>query len=432
MWVIAIACLRRTLYLALVALLLSFWPAPGAAAAMTVDKVTVTISAPEPPPASVAKRMATSITRVGEEMLGGRTISDIKLNQTVFEKLVREIFDRVLVGYTVETVSITPGATTHIGVTIVPWGELVRNVTLEFDMAGLSTEVAGLVKQDLGNIEDQVANVLIGLPVDSVDWAGGVSRVVIRQLLQDQLPEFRSNLEITAGRVTHIRLSLIPTGPVIDNIRLSLKSHTIPNILLAEAENPIREEASMLRGLPVSFVERHQDYFTGRIAEAAVRQPIVGRYSLTIAPAVHAGTDTEIIINAETAKYRVTLEGSLDMGRHEDNTMAKLHIGKFISRRDEVFFETRFFPEDLSWRFEPGWGHKFNDNAIVGIRYNISDKESTLWANQHLGSSWTIRFEHQTKSADNEFGIKYKLHDSLSAEYVIANKDSWLRLIANL
>jgi hypothetical protein len=188
----------------------------------------------------------------------------------------------------------------------------------------------------------------------------------------------------------------------------------------------------MLRGLPVAFVERHKDYFTGEITQAAARHPAARQYGITLTPIVHPGTDTQITLNAETSKYRVTLEGNLDVGHQEDNTSAKFHFGKFTGTRDEAFFEINFIPDNLTWEFEPGWGHKFTENTVAGIRYNLSERESTLWLNQYVGSNWTIRFEHMPKSEYNEIGVKYKLHEFLSAEYVITEKENWLRLVANL
>ncbi|HWR44341.1 hypothetical protein [Sporomusa sp.] len=433
MRVITVKYPRHILYLSLVVLmLLVLLPGTGLAASETVDKITVTITAAEPPPDRVAKRMTASVTTVGEQMLVGRTIGDVATNQSSYEKLVREIFDRVLVGYTVDQVSITPGTTTRILVAVMPWGDVVRDVSLEIDLSGLSPDVVQLIKKDMGKVEDQVASVLIGLPVDSVEWAGGVSKAVIRELLANQLPEFRSNLEIAAGQKTNIKLSLVPIGPVIDNVHIALRSRTIPNVLLAEASPSVRGAAGMLRGLPVAFVERHKDYFSAEITSVAARHPVASQYGLKLTPVVHPGTDTEIILNAETTKYRVTLEGSLDMGRLEDNTSAKLHFGKFTGSRDEAFLEVKFLPDNLTWEFEPGWGHKFTENTLAGIRYNFSDKESTLWVNHYVGSNWTIRFEHMPKSEYNELGVRYKLHDFLSAEYVITEKENWLRLVANL
>ncbi|MBP2637676.1 MAG: hypothetical protein H6Q72_3583 [Firmicutes bacterium] len=338
--------------------LLCLGTATGLAADETVDKIVVNVSAVEPPPERIAKRMKASIMTVSEQMLVGRTIVDVETNRDKYENLVRDIFNRVLVGYTVEQVSLMSGTSTGISVVVKPWGDVVRDVSLEIDMGGLSPNVIKLIKNDMGKVEEQVADVLIGLPVDSVEWAGGISKSVIRELLANQLPEFRSNLEIAAGQHTSIKLSLIPTGPIINNVEVSLRSRTIPNILLAEAKRPVRETAEMLRGLPVAFVERHKAFFSAEIQNAAASHPVAKQYELKLTPMITPGVDTEITINAETSKYRVVLEGSLDMGREDDNTTTKLHVGKFTNRRDEIFLEVKFMPDNLDWEFEPGWGHR--------------------------------------------------------------------------
>lgn len=416
----------------IVVLLLSVWSENALAASDTVDKIVVTVGAEESPPDRIAKRMTASITTVGEQMLVGRTLIDVEANQAKYENLVRDIFNRVLVGYTVDQVHLSPGTTTGILVTVQPWGDVVRNVSLEIDMGGLSPEVMKLIKQDMGKVEEQVADVLLGLPVESVEWAGGISKNVIRELLAGQLPEFRSNLEINAGQQTTVKLALIPTGAIINNVQFSLRSQTIPNILLAEARPPVREAAEMLRGLPVAFVERHKEYFTTELAKNVAKYPIVQKYGLLLTPAIIPGSNTEITLNVETTKYRVLLEGSLDMGRQDDNTLAKLHFGKFAGNRDEIFMEIKFMPDNLDWEFEPGWGHKFTENTVAGLRYNVSERQSILWLDHYLGPNWTIRLEETPRTDYYECGVRYKLHEFLSAEYVITEKENWLRLIANL
>lgn len=376
--------------------------------------------------------MTASVTTVGEQMLLGRSIEEVTANRAGYEKLVREIFDRVLVGYSVEQVSITPGTTTHIQVAVTPWGDVVQDVALEVDINGLSPELAAMIKKEMGKAEDKIGNVLIGLPIESVEWAGGVSKAVIREMLAEQLPEFRSNLEIAAGQHTKVKLSLLPNGPVVQEVNLALRSRTIPNILLSQASPPAQEAAGMLRGLPVAFVDRYKDYFTAQITAAAAKHPVAEQYGLTVTPVINPGTTTEVVLNAETSKYHISLEGSLDVGRIEDNTTAKLHVGQFVGKKDELFMEVSFIPSTVSWSFEPGWGHKFGDTAVAGFRYNTSEEHSTLWLNQYAGANWTLRFERTPKTNYNEFGVRYKMHEFLSAEYVVTEKESWLRLIANL
>ena len=403
------------------------------AAAATVETVAVSISSPEgKPPARIAKRMEASVATVGNHVFTGRSIAEITAGKSDYERIVSDVIGRVLVGYSVEAVQITPGRSTQIAVTISPWGDVVRDVRLEVDFGSLSPEVADLITKDMGDLEDMLAGVLVGLPIDSLDWAGGVSKTVIRELLTAQLPEFRSNFDILSGTHTIVKLSLAPQGPVVQDTRVSLRSRTIPNVLLWKAKPAVEKAAKMMNGLPVAFVERHQDYFNNRLAEVVKDHPVAKEYGLTLLPEVIAGQQTQIQLKAETTKYRLTLEGYVDMGREEDNTAIKLHAGKFINSADELFTEVEFIPSSVSWKFYPGWSHKLGTTTYAGVKYDISDKDNILWLNQNFGSDWSLRLEHASSTEGDEIGLRYKIHDFLSAEYVVGEHENWLRLIGHL
>jgi hypothetical protein len=399
----------------------------------SVETVTVDIkSSDAPPPPRILRRMESSVATVGDQILVGRRIADVADKKESYEKLVKEVFDRVLVGYSVQQVVITPGEATHIAVLLSPWGDVVKNVRLETDFGGVSPGAAALIQQDMGNIADKINNVLLGMPVDAVDWAGGVSKSVIREILADQLPEFRSNLDILPGQTTVVKLSLMPAGPVIRDVKVSLRSHTIPNVLLLEAQAPLEESARILRGLPVAFVERHSDYFNSVLTVPVADRPIVRRYGLKLSSQLNTGSETEVVVNVETTKYNVTLEGYLDVGKTTDNTSARLHIGEYVGKRDELFLETTFIPGSVSWIFAPGWGHRLSESTTAGIKYQIEGKNDILWLYQDLGKNWMLRLERTPGTGHNEVGIRLKLHNFLSAEYIFTNNERWLRLVGNL
>ncbi|MDR3561805.1 MAG: hypothetical protein P4N59_10270 [Negativicutes bacterium] len=398
-----------------------------------VEGVAVGIkSSDAPPPARVLRRMESSVATVGDQLLVGRRISDVADNKASYEKLIREVFDRVLVGYSVQQVLLTPGTKTQIAVLISPWGEVVRDVRLEVDFDGVAPGAVTLIKKDMGNIGEKINDVLLGMPVDAVDWAGGVSRTLIREILAAQLPEFRANLDITAGQTTVIKLSLLPAGSVIHDVKVTLRSHSIPNMLLLEAKAPLEDAAAVLRGLPVAYVERHGDYFTNLFIAAVASDSMVRNYGLKLSSQLNTGTETEVVVNAETYKFKVTLEGYLDVGRSGSNTSAQLHVGEFVSKRDELFFETTFIPASVSWELEPGWGHRMGDSTEAGFRYHINDKNNILWLNQEIGKHWALRLERTPVTDHNELRVRYKLHDFLSVEYVFTNNERWLRLVGNL
>ncbi|HML89508.1 MAG TPA: hypothetical protein PKA28_13785 [Methylomusa anaerophila] len=397
-----------------------------------VAAITVSITAVKPPPVRIVKRMSASVATVGEQMFLGRSVTDLETNSQSYSQLIKEIFDRVLVGYSVERVSISPGPTTHIAVNVTPWGDVVQDVALEIDFGRLSPELTDIIKQDMGSIEEKINDVLIGLPVDAVDWAGGVSKSVIREILADQLPEFKANLDIIAGQRTVVKLSLIPAGATVQAVNVSFRSHTIPQLLLLEAKPVVEKEVAVMRGLPVAFLERHRDYFTNTISSYAERQPLVKRYGVTITPVINPGEDTQVILQAETTKYRISLEGNLDIGRLQDNTSAKLHAGVFLNKKDEAFLEVSFLPSSVTWEFEPGWGHRLSSQTTAGFRYNFAHGQAKVWMTQDIGRNWSLRLERTPESGANEFAVRYKLHELLSAEYVFTNQENWLRLVGNL
>lgn len=407
--------------------------AVAAAQGGTVDSVTVSVrSDGTPPPVRVAKRMELSVATVGEHVLVGKKISDIEANPEAYEKVIKEVFDRVLVGYFVRDVSIVAGPTAKVSVVVKPWGEVVREVTLETDFGNLPPVATELIKQDMGNIQDKLSNVLVGMPVDAMDWAGSVSKTVIRETLADQLPEFRAGLEFIPGPVTVVKLSLTPIGPVVRDVNVTLRSRTLPNLILLDTRPAVEDEAAALRGLPIAFVERHNAYFTDRLKTAAMRHSVARRYGFDLTASLNPGPETGVQIGAETTKYNIGLEAFLDMGRTTDDTSLRLHVGQKVGKADELFLETTFIPGTVSWEFAPGWGHRLGARTETGVKYNFSGDKTLLWLKQDLGSGWMLRLERTPADDRNELGVRYKLHDYLSAEYVFTRDNKWLRLIGNL
>jgi hypothetical protein len=401
----------------------------------TVEKIQVNISAANgtmPPPSRIAKRMADSVTIVGEHVILGRRVGEVADAKASYERIIKEVFDRILVGYYVDQVSIAPGPETAITVEVSPWGDVVREVALEVDYGGMSPEIAALVRKDMGNLSDKVDDALIGLPVDAVDWAGAVSKSLIQELLAAQLPDFRANIDITGGTKTVIRLSLLPAGATIQDVRISLQSHTIPNILLGGVRPAMEEAAQGLVGLPVAFVDRHKDYFTAQVASAAAGHRIVRTYGLTVTPSLSPGTTTEISVNADTGRYNIWLEGYLDMGRNDQDSSARLHAGQFFGSRDEGFVEVDFIPGSVTWKFAPGWSHRIGYNTQAGVKYDLSDKEAVLQLYQPLGHDWSLRVERTPAAGYDEIGLRYKIHDYISVEYIFTDDSQWLRLVGNL
>ncbi|HWR41084.1 MAG TPA: hypothetical protein VN611_16460 [Patescibacteria group bacterium] len=421
----------------LLLMLTIYFPGAGstvaaAAAATTVERVEVTVTAAAATPTRVITRMTASVTAVGEQMLTGRQVAAVDAGRDSYARLIREIFDRVLVGYSVEDVQIIAGPATRIEVSVVPWGDVVQDVAVETTWSGMAPDVVELVRKDMGGVEEQIRQSLIALPVEAVDWAGGVSKGIIREILMGQLSDFYPSIDISGGTHTVVRIAMVPAGPLIHEVNVELRSRSFPNLLLHSLRPAVEETAGGMRGLPVSFIERNREFFANRLLARAEQTGMTRHYSLQYAAEIHTGTVTEVIFKAETARLNITLEGWLDMGRTKDNTTVKLHAGQYLDKQNELFMEVKFVPSSVSWSFEPGWAHKLTPTTQAGVRYNLSEQHSKLWLHQYLGNRWLLRLERDTATGYNEFAIRYKLHELLSAEYVFTTDEKWLRLIGNL
>lgn len=400
----------------------------------SVDSIGVDVKFTDGQPSPrVIKRMEASIDTVGQHILLGKSLSEIEIYRQSYEKLIQEVFDRVLVGYTVDKVNIIPGEKTMITVSLTPWGEVVRHVALDIKCSGISTEAAGYVKRELGDIEEQVDEVLLGLPVDTVDWAGTVTKGIIREMIADRLPEFQASFDIVPGSETIVRLTLIPIGPTIQNVDVSLRSGTIPNILLLEAKPKILEKARILQGLPVAFVERHKAVLLEKTEQLAAEQKVAQTYGLSIEAQLKTGVNSLVIVDAETKKYKVNLEGYLDMGRKnsDQDTSAKLHAGKYIGKNDEVFMEVNFTPSNVKWEFIPGISHQLSETTFAGYKHNTSGGADILFLNHNITKDWSLRIERDLND-EHEIGLRYKLHEFLSAEYIYTPNESYIRMVGSL
>ena len=81
---------------------LIFWSvlffACPALAAGHVDEVAAEVDASVPIPALVQGRMQQSVQAIAEQLLSGRTLSDLTTHQAQDEATIHEVFDKVLVG----------------------------------------------------------------------------------------------------------------------------------------------------------------------------------------------------------------------------------------------------------------------------------------------------------------------------------------------
>lgn len=405
---------------------------PTAAAAQPVAAVTVDLADDQgqPLPPRLAARIQASAHAIAEQVLIGRPVAALEEQRTAYERMVREVFDRILIGYSVAEVCLRPGETTVISLRLAPWGEVVEQTELLWDETALPAAGRPEVNRRLGQLKARVDEVLLGMPVDAADWGGSLARTVVRDWFFDQLPEFRPDVEVSVGRRTQVKLVLTPQAPLVQSLQVTLRSRSLPNMLLFQVQQDLEKEAQSWRYLPVAFAARHQEELAAQLLAKAHRHPWVRRLGLQLRLAeVRPGPLTEVVLEAESDCYRIFAEGYLDMGKEKEATTVRLHAGWKTAPGSEVFVEVDFLPNDVKNYWYSGLGFRVTPRTEAGLKYNAREEETILWLQQQLGGPWGLRLERHGGGHRNEAGVRYKVHDFLSAEYVFTNDDQWLRLI---
>lgn len=421
--------LTRALALVLAVLLLpaaTLFAAPQAVE--SVEAYVTAQSAPYPLPSLVARRMQASVRTIADNVLTGRRIAEVAAQRASYEALVQDVFGRILFGYSVTGVRVEPGVQTQVYVQVAPWPDVIEDVVVTVQSGAVGKEWQPLLEEDLKGVRDVFAQVLVGLPVEAIEWTRGVMRLCLTEYLDAHLPEFGAEFEIRAGIRAEARLFLYPKGVVVRSVDVRVRSSSLPNTALLGFRQSLEQRADALRGMPAAFLDRHREQIEASwaqvFASSAFLDALQSRAQLTL----RAGAQTEIAAQVNTERYRVSLEGYLDVGRDEDNTSFKLHAGKLFSPRDELYFELDFVPHSMRWNFQPGYARQIAPQTQLGLRYDSNESAGVLWAKQHLADRWLLRLEHTPRTEKNLFAVRYDLHEFVGVEYVFS-EENWLRLV---
>ncbi|MFA6849540.1 MAG: acylphosphatase [Selenomonadaceae bacterium] len=406
---------------------------PVAEAGSSIDTIQVSVMSDGRLPPLIQKRMQASVQTIGEQLLSGRAISEAMDNKGSYENIIHEVFDKILVGYSVENVKLNVAENTHITVNLLPWSDVIRSVNVVINVEGMPTKVAQLALKDMAGVESVFEETLIGLPVDATDWSNGVLKRSLNDFMAKHLPEFRADFEMETDRVTKVKLVVYPKVPVVRSVDLSMRSDTMPNLTMLGHRQLMQEKVDIMLGVPVAFVARHADTFQKFLQETLDSTWDFKTYGMHTKVTLQPGEKTTVISrsNSEWNKFRI--EGWVDIGRknQNDNTMFRTHIGRMLSQQDEIFVFADVYPQDIKWNFSTGYVRSLSTNLQAMIRYDLNNHCFIIGGEKKFNSRWLLRYEYRWADAKGEAAVRYKMHDFLSLEYAVDNDENWLRLIGN-
>ncbi len=410
----------------------------SAQAADRVESVTAVTTAQSNLPPLVAERMNHSVAAIASQLMEGKDLAVVQAAQADYENLIHEVFDKVLVGYTVKNVTVYPAAVTRVQVELFPWSETIQQVQVETVVEGMPPRIEKLVRQDLQGVEDVFQAALTGLPTAAADWTNGVLKQHLNAYLQEHLPEFRADFDLVPEPDTRVKLMVYPRLPVVRTVDLSMRSDTLPNSALLTRRDVMQAQVDDIVGVPVGFVRRHKTDLEEQFAQGLDGRKDFRALHLHTRVEIEPAERAAVMSRSDSSRYHFRLTGWLDIGRNKDkartdskNVLFRFHAGRMLGKRDEAFVVADLLPEKMSWGYQLGWGHDFRGGRYGALRYDLRGAGFIYEVRQKLSSRWLLRYEFHQAERMGEAALRYRLHDFLSLEYIVDNEQNWLRLIGN-
>lgn len=423
------------LLLAICCLLL--WPLGAAKAQEFVPRVTqveAVVGDSRQLPMPVKQRMEKSVQAIGSQLLEGMKVEELKAQESHYAEIIQQVFDKVLIGYTVNRVHIYPGDTTKVQVDLIPWQDKIGQVEVHVQVEGMSPALSDMLYQDVAGIDKIFMQSLQGLPVAAVDWTQGLLKQQVNAFLQQHAPEFKADFDVAVSENTQINLVLYPLLPVVRTADLSMHSDTLLNAGLLLRRQAMQNRVNELIGLPVSFVERHQGELEDYLAEVLNEDSLSRSWDVHTKVAITPGQQLTVMSRSDSDTYRVRLEGWADMGNNWGNQedtgiMARLHLGRMLSSREEIFTRLDFYPQAVRCDWNLGYGYHLPGGTSLAGVYDLRHNNVGLELFQPLGGKWQLRYAYRSRDQENEYGLRYRLHDFLTVEYAMDKHNGWLRFI---
>lgn len=378
------------------------------------------------------QKMTESMQVVAQQLFLGKGTEKIAGDLPGYEKLLGEVADRVLTGYTTEKVALAPGKTTVVTFTILPWSNVIHNPTIDLQFSGVSPAMATYLQEKMPGLKARLAGMLEGASLDAVDWAGSVLRTQIRSEVERELPEFKAAVDLVEQQDQVIlQVVVYPVGEVVRRVQYEMLSRSVPNVLLINMKDRYAEKMNNLRGLPVSFVARNRRELENMFLEQLRDEQMVSDYHLTPAVSLVPGVDLLADLTVESKDYKIWFEGYGDIGRRDNNLSGRAHMGRYFSPNDEVFGEVGVKLDDVAWDFSGGYAWHEGKTTLSYMR-RAPTAENVYRAEYDFGPKWRLRYEYWSGSNVKEYAVRYRIHEFLSGEYVYSTDKSYFRIVGNL
>jgi hypothetical protein len=356
----------------------------------------------------------------------------------VKEELIRVVADRLLLGYSVESVSF--GSDDEILIKLLV-AEAVPEWTVSIIPPNLSPPVDEWFASDTAGMSDEILSMIRGVPIGALSWGDLDLRNAIADLRTEKLPGWRVALLARSALDGSVILdvSFIPEQPLTLAITSKINSSSIPAVLHSNLRDDLMKGFAPVIGVPVPWLDRHSDDLVLLGRQVLEDEYLVDVSKAELIVSAETGVVSNVNVELESRRYAGKLWMAVYAGAEDRYPEIGIHLGRRIQllpRWDmELYGELILQLDD--WALEKRIGMRWPLVRNIWIGGEWSDLDDIWWGRLEM-ESWARRpyiWLRYSEEKDLNAAIGYHINDHISIElhYDSRYEDEWnARALLNL
>jgi hypothetical protein len=336
----------------------------------------------------------------------------------VKEELMRVVAERLLLGYSAESVVFT-GVDAVVTMKV---SSPVPDWRVEIVPPNLSPPVDAWFAADIAGLDEEILPLIRNAPLEMLSWGDLDLKREIENFSGRRIPGWRVLLLARAkadGGVA-LNVSFSPEQPLTLAVTTKINSASIPAVLHSNLKDDLMKGFAPVIGIPVPWLELHKDDLA-ELGRSVLKGEELVRFSkadpvVAAQPGVVAGVDVEL----ESRRYSASFWASIYAGAEERYPEAGIHLGRRIQLLPhwdmEMYWEGILRLDD--WGLENRLGLRWPVWRNIWMGGEWSDMDDQWWGRVDF-ESWARRpYAWLRYSEAHEMGaaLGYHINDYISIE----------------
>ncbi|MDI6869796.1 MAG: hypothetical protein QME79_00315 [Bacillota bacterium] len=381
-------------------------------------------------PEVVAERIREALAAVATKALQGQEVATVERSRPAVEKVVAEVFDRVLAGYKTTAVTVIAGETTEVKLHVVPVAPVIREVYTRLEVEGVDPALQPLLREAVTTLDAAAGEILGGLPVAAFTWARFTLEPLLEQELERHSPGFRVEAKLEAGEVTTITARLVPQGPLVHRVNVQLRSETVPAVALRQLSAELDSRGALMVGLPVAFLNAYRVPIQQEIERRVRETPSIAQWGLQAKTRLVPGVQTTLEVGVESTAWRLRLEGVVSAGAEAPGPELRM-LGGWSAGPGELLVGSRLLLTGLKTFLHLGVGVPVGWEGQLSYLWNLEGGQMLRFQKRISAfQRWGFEREYPGESWRLSYGVA--ANEYLTVDLVAGGGKVWLALVGNL